>query len=130
MSCGPMISIIDDDAFVRQAVENLLQSLGFCVTVFASAEAFLESELADDTSCLITDLQMPGLTGLDLQQRLIEGGKRLPIIFITAFFSESARKRALEGGAIGFLSKPFADECLLECLNRALGGPACLNPQQ
>jgi FixJ family two-component response regulator len=98
--------------------------------LFRPLKAFLESGLADDTSCLIMDLQMPGLTGLDLQQRLIKNGKRLPIIFITAFFSESARKRALEGGAIGFLSKPFADECLLECLNRALGGPGCLNPQQ
>jgi FixJ family two-component response regulator len=117
-----MISIIDDDAFVRQAIENLLQSLGFGVTAFASAEAFLESGLADDTWCLITDFQMPGLTGLDLQRRLIEGGKRLPIIFIIAFFSEGARKRALEDGAIGFLSKPFSDESLLECLNRALAG--------
>jgi FixJ family two-component response regulator len=107
-----------------------LQSLGFSVTAFASAEAFLESGLADDTSCLITDLQMPGLTGLDLQKRLIEGGKRLPIIFITAFFSENARKQALEYGAFGFLSKPFGDESLLECLNRALLGPGCPNPQQ
>jgi len=122
MSSEPKISIVDDDLFVRQATGNLLESLGFGVTTFASAEAFLESGLADDTLCLIADVQMPGLTGLDLQQRLIEGGKRLPIIFITAFSTESARKQALEAGAIGFLSKPFGDDCLIECLNRALRG--------
>jgi FixJ family two-component response regulator len=124
MTTRPVISVVDDDAFVRDATGTLLQSLGFGVATFASAEAFLESGLADDTSCLITDLQLPGLTGLDLQQRLIEGGKRMPIIFITGFFLESVRKQALEGGAIGFLRKPFGDESLLECLNRALGEPS------
>jgi len=125
MSYRPVISIVDDDAFVRQATENLLQSLGFGVATFASAEAFLESGLADETSCLIADLQMPGLTGLDLQKRLIESGKRMPIIFITAFFSEGVRKQALDGGAFGFLGKPFGDESLLECLNKALAEPRC-----
>jgi FixJ family two-component response regulator len=119
-----VISVVDDDAFVRQATENLLQSVGLGVATFASAEAFLDSNLADDTSCLITDLQMSGLTGLELQQRLIDGGKRIPIIFITAFFSESAKKQALECGAMGFLSKPFSDESLLECLSQALSGPS------
>ena len=124
MNSRSVISVVDDDAFVRQATENLLHSLGFNVATFPSAEAFLESGFAEDTSCLITDLQMPGLTGLDLQKRLIESGKRTPIIFITAFFSESALEQALDGGAIAFLSKPFGDESLLECLNKALDGPS------
>ena len=115
-----MISIVDDDVFVRQATENLLLSLGFGVVTFASAEEFLESGRADDTSCLIADVRMSGLTGLDLQQRLINDGKRLPIIFITAFFSERARIQALEAGAVGFLSKPFGEESLIECVSRAL----------
>ena len=120
MSCRPVISIVDDDVFVRQATENLLLSLGFGVVTFASAEEFLESGRADDTSCLIADVRMSGLTGLDLQQRLINDGKRLPIIFITAFFSERARIQALEAGAVGFLSKPFGEESLIECVSRAL----------
>ena len=102
MSASPIISIVDDDAFVRHATENLLLSLGFGVITFMSAEEFLESGRADDTCCLITDVKMPGLTGLDLQQRLIDDGKRLPIIFITAFFSESLRRRKR------FAAEPFA----------------------
>jgi FixJ family two-component response regulator len=121
MSTGPTISIVDDDAFVRHATENLLLSLGFGVVTFASAEEFLESGRADDTSCLISDVKMPGLTGLDLQQRLIDDGKRLPIIFITAFFSESLRNQALKAGAVGFLCKPYGEASLIECLDRALG---------
>ncbi|HSV24474.1 MAG TPA: response regulator [Xanthobacteraceae bacterium] len=122
MSSRAVISVVDDDAFVRQATENLLLSLGFGVITFASAEAFLDSGQVDDTSCLIADVHMPGLTGLDLQRRLIKDGKRVPIIFITAFFSENVRKRALEAGAIGFLSKPFGDDTLIECLHKALNG--------
>jgi FixJ family two-component response regulator len=117
-----MISIVDDDAFVRHATENLLLSLGFGVATFASAEEFLDSGRADDTSCLITDVKMPGLTGLDLQQRLIDDGRRLPVIFITAFFSESLRTQALAAGAVGFLGKPYGEASLIECLNKALVG--------
>ena len=122
MSTRPTISIVDDDAFVRNATENLLLSLGFGVVTFTSAEEFLESGRADDTSCLITDVKMPGLTGLDLQQRLIDDGKRLPIIFITAFFSEGVRTQALAAGAVCFLGKPYGEASLIECLSRALGG--------
>jgi len=117
-----VISLIDDDAFVRRATENLLLSLGFEVATFESAEAFLESGRIDDTSCLIVDVQMPGMTGLDLQQRLIDLGKRVPTIFITAFWSEHARTHAIEAGAVGFLGKPFGEESLIECLSRALDG--------
>jgi len=122
VSCRPMISVVDDDAFVRQATENLLLSLGFAVVTFASAEAFLDSGQIDDTSCLIADVQMPGLTGLDLQRRLVEDGKRLPIIFITAFFSDNVKKRALEAGAVALLNKPFGDDALIEYLHKALYG--------
>jgi FixJ family two-component response regulator len=127
MSRTPLISIVDDDAFVRQATENLLLSLGFDVVTFTSAEQFLESGRADDSSCLITDVQMPGLTGLDLQQRLIDDGRRLPIIFITAFFSERLKVQTLEAGAVGFLRKPFDEETLIQCLSRALEGASGLS---
>ena len=115
-----MISIVDDDTFARSATENLLMSLGYEVLAFASAEEFLTSGHADDTSCLITDVAMPGLTGLDLQQRLMEDGKRVPIIFITAFFSQDTRAQAVAGGAVCFLGKPYQETCLIKCLNTAL----------
>jgi FixJ family two-component response regulator len=115
-----MISIVDDDTFARTATENLLMSLGYEVITFASAEEFLTSGHADDTSCLITDVAMPGLTGLDLQQRLMDDGKRVPIIFMTAFFSQHIRAQALARGAVGFLGKPYQETCLIKCLNTAL----------
>jgi FixJ family two-component response regulator len=124
MSNKPMVSVVDDDAFARHATENLLLSLGLRVTTFASAEEFLESGGVDDTSCLITDVRMPGLTGFDLQQRLIDEGKPLPVIFITAFFSETIRAKALAAGAVGCLGKPYGEAHLIECLNKALVGRA------
>jgi len=124
---GPMISIVDDDACVRQGTENVLLSMGFTVATFCSAEEFLASERVDDSSCLITDLKMPGLSGFDLQQRLLDDGKPLPVIFITAFACERFRARAFEAGAVGFLGKPFEERALIECLNRALRGSAFHN---
>jgi FixJ family two-component response regulator len=115
-----MISIVDDDLFARSATENLVASLGYDVVAFASAEEFLASGHADDTSCLITDVAMPGLTGLDLQQRLIDDGKCVPIIFMTAFFSQRAQAQAFAGGAVCFLAKPYQETCLIKCLNTAL----------
>ena len=114
------ISIIDDDQVVREATGDLVQSLGFEVATFESAERFLESGRLAETSCLITDLQMPGLSGLDLQGRLIAEGQRIPVIFITAFPEERFRRRAMNAGAVGFLSKPFDEEALLDCLDTAL----------
>jgi FixJ family two-component response regulator len=116
----PMISIVDDDASVREATKGLVRSLGYAAATFGSAEEFLKSDHIDDTSCLITDVQMPGLSGVELQSRLAASGRRLPVIFITAFPEERTRVRALEAGAYGFLSKPFRDECLIGCLNKAL----------
>jgi FixJ family two-component response regulator len=119
-----MISVVDDDEFVRQATANLLNSYGFDVATFASAEDFLASECADDTQCLITDVQMPGIGGLDLQQHLVRRGKAVPIILITAFPSEKIRAQAIELGAAGFFAKPYAEISLIECVKRALNkGP-------
>jgi FixJ family two-component response regulator len=115
-----MISIVDDDESVREATKGLIRSLGYSAATFASAEEYLRSERVRDTSCLITDVQMPGMSGVDLQHRLIAEGHRTPIIFVTAFPEERLRTRALEAGAFGFLNKPFDDECLIKCLDKAL----------
>jgi len=116
----PMISIVDDDRAVREATRGLVRSLGYNALAFASAEEFLGSALLNKTSCLITDLQMPGLSGIDLQDRLIADGHRMPIIFITAYPEESVRVRAMKSGAVCFMSKPYSDENLIGCIERAL----------
>ena len=117
-----MISIVDDDASVREAMLGLVRSLGFDAATFSSAEDFLQSDQLARTLCLITDVQMPGLSGVELQTHLISRGNAIPIIFITAFPEERIEARVREAGAIGFLSKPFDDETLIECLDRALKG--------
>ena len=109
-----MISIVDDDPSVREATKGLVRSLGYGAAAFASAEDFLQSDQVNDTACLITDVQMPGLSGVELQSRLIAQGNCTPIIFITAFPEQRIRARALEAGAVGFLSKPFDEDCLIE----------------
>jgi FixJ family two-component response regulator len=116
-----VISIIDDDPSVRQATDGLVRSLGYEAVTFASAEDFLESDHIDDTSCLITDVQMPGLSGVELQSVLNARGTRLPIIFITAFPEDRIRRCVLAAGAVGFLSKPFEEAVLIERLEAALG---------
>ena len=118
----PVISIVDDDQSVREATSALVRSLGFTAVTFASAEDFLGSGRLDETSCLITDLQMPGLSGDELQSRLIAQGCRMPVICVTAFPETKVRARMLEAGAVGFLSKPFNEECLVSCLTTALQG--------
>ena len=115
-----MISIIDDDPIVREAVGDLVQSLGYEVTTFISAEDFLDHGRAAETSCLITDLQLPGLDGLELQAKLLADGYSLPIIFITAFPQETSRRRAMNAGAVAFLSKPFEEHIFLDRLDMAL----------
>ncbi len=120
MSESPVISIIDDDPSVRQATDGLVRSLGYRCLTFASAEDFLQSDCIDGTSCLITDVQMPGLSGVELQSMLNARGARMPIIFITAFPEDRIRRCVLEAGAIGFLSKPFEEAVLIEHLEAAL----------
>ena len=115
-----MISNVDDDISVRESIRDLIESLGYEVATFESAERFLEAACLPDTSCLITDLQMPGLSGLDLQSRLIAEGQRIPVIFVTAFPEERFRRRAMNAGAVGFLSKPFDEESLIRSLETAL----------
>jgi len=111
-----MIAIVDDDDVVREAMKSLMRSLGYNASTFGSAEEFLNSEQISRTSCPITDLHMPGLSGLDLQNRLIATGHRFPIIFITGYPDENVRVRAMKAGAIGFLSKPFNNDDLLSIL--------------
>ena len=120
MQDAPIISIIDDDESMRCAMKSLVTSLGLDAYAFASAEAFLQSPHLDDTSCLITDLQMPGLSGVELQKSLLAQGHRIPIIFMTAFPEERMRARAIEAGALGFLSKPFESETLIKLIDKAI----------
>ena len=115
-----VISVIDDDASVRTATDNLLRSLGYAVRTFVSAEEFLGSARLNDTSCVIADVQMPGMSGVDLQARLLTRGYRVPFIFMTAFPEETIRARALKAGAICFLTKPFDRLTLIGCLDTAL----------
>ena len=116
----PLISIIDDDTSVREATKGFVRSMGYAAESFASAEEYLESDRVADTACLITDIQMPAMSGADLQDRLIADGYRMPIIFVTAFPDSKMRARVLSAGACGFLTKPFSDESLIECLDKAL----------
>jgi FixJ family two-component response regulator len=115
-----VISIVDDDEFVRRATSAFIRSLGYSAQTFASSEEFLASGRVRDSACLIADVQMHGMNGLELQRVLIERGHHLPIIFITAFPSASVHDRALAAGARAVLSKPFSDEELTDCLQRAL----------
>ncbi|MDH2386087.1 response regulator [Bradyrhizobium sp. CER78] len=116
-----MISIIDDDISVRTATHNLVRSLGYAVETYASAEEFLHSPRLNETSCVITDVRMPAMSGLDLQSHLIANGRHFPFIFITAFSVENDRARALKAGAVCFLIKPFDGDVLIKCLDTALG---------
>src|SRR5215470_6772035 len=115
---GIVISIVDDDACVREAMLGLVRSLGFDAVTFPSAEDFLQSEQIDETTCLITDVQMPGLTGVELQSHLISRGSTVPIIFVTASPERRIEAQVRSAGAVGFLNKPFDDQTLIECLNR------------
>ena len=114
------ISIIDDDPIVREAIADLVQSLGYEAATFESAEQFLASGAVAETSCLITDLQMPGQSGLEPQKQLLAEGHRTPVIFVTAFPEEKFRNRAMTAGAVAFLSKPFRDDTLIDCVKNAL----------
>lgn len=119
MSAVPTIVIIDDDEEVRSAIENLVRSYGFEAHTFTSAEEFLASSLAEAT-CLISDIQMPGMSGVALQAALQDRGRRVPIIFITAFPEERLRRQVEAAGAVGFLSKPFDARALMACVDLAL----------
>ena len=115
-----LISIIDDDESVRRTTTRLIESFGFRAVAFDSAENFLGSGYLNDTSCLIVDVQMPGMNGLQLQSQLAASDCRIPVIFITAYDDKESRRKALQAGAIAFLAKPFGDEQLLQGIRLAL----------
>ena len=115
------ISIIDDDESVRKTTTLLIESFGFQARAFDSAEKFLTSGHVNDTSCLVVDILMPGMNGLQLQSQLTAAGNRIPIIFMTAQEDEESRRRALQAGAVAFLDKPLRDVQLLQIIHSALG---------
>jgi FixJ family two-component response regulator len=120
MANVPLVSVVDDDDSVRESLSGLIRSIGFRIAVFASAEEFLNWNRLSDTDCLIVDVRMPGLNGLDLQHRLAANHFIIPVIFITAHGDEEARVRALNGVAVGYLLKPFSEEALLKAIDAAL----------
>ena len=120
MSKIPLIAIIDDDASVRATTDSLVRSLGFVVYTFASAEEFLRWDRLDDVSCVIADVQMPGMSGVELHAHLLTQGYRVPFIFFTAFPDEQIRAQALRAGAICYLTKPFDGDSLVQGLDVAL----------
>ncbi len=123
MSTLSLISVIDDDASVRAATKNLLSSHGYLVHTFASAEEFLQSARLNETACVVADVQMSAMSGLDLLAHMRAKGYTTPFIFITAFPKVGVRVRALGAGSIAFLAKPFAGPALINCVETALGRP-------
>ena len=116
----PLISVIDDDDALRSSLENLIRSAGWRVQCFSSAEAFLRSNQEHETGCLILDVRLRGMSGLDLQRHLVVANSQTPIIFITAHEDDDRRRQALEAGAVAFLQKPFYQEELLNAIDSAL----------
>ena len=116
----PLISIVDDDDSVRDAVKSLIDSIGYRAEVFASGEAFLNSPYVSQTDCLIADVRMPGMSGLELQDRLKAANSAIPIVFISAHDDGDARARGLRAGAVDFLKKPFSEESLLGAIDACL----------
>jgi FixJ family two-component response regulator len=116
-----VIAIVDDDHSVREALTSLVRSLGYVAMAFECAEDLLKSTRRRNVSCVIADVQMPGITGLELHNRLVTSGKPIPTILITAFPDERSRERALQAGVIGYLIKPFSEDDLLACIRSSLG---------
>jgi FixJ family two-component response regulator len=121
MDDTPLIAIVDDDIMVGEATTDLVETFGFRARMFTSADEFLESSCVPGTSCVLADVQMPGTSGLQLHHKLIASGRRIPVVFITAFRDERVRKQALRAGAVCYLSKPFDGERLRACIGAALG---------
>ena len=115
-----LVAVVDDDESVRESLPDLLREFGFAARTFSSAAEFLSSDSIGQTECLILDIFIPGMTGLDLQRELTLRGERVPIIFMTAIKNETVRPQVLEQGAVECLFKPFSDTALLEALNKAV----------
>lgn len=120
MSQGALVSVVDDDESVRESLPDLLRQFGFATEAFASAEAFLASDVVGRTACLLLDVAMPGMSGPDLQQELIRRRQKIPIVFITGHADPSDRPRLLGRGAVACLFKPFSEGALLDAVNAAL----------
>jgi FixJ family two-component response regulator len=121
MSKRPLVSVVDDHESVRESLPDLLRHVGFAVEAFVSAEAFLASEAASETNCLLLDVRLPGMSGPDLQLELTRRGLDIPIVFITGHDDRSLRSRLAGGGAKACLFKPFSDTALIDAVNGALG---------
>jgi FixJ family two-component response regulator len=117
-----MVFVVDDDAPMRESLKNLIRSVGLRVELFASAQEFLRSKRPDLPSCLVLDVRLPGLSGLDLQRRTTDAGMEIPIIFITGHGDIPMSVRAMKAGAVEFLTKPFRDQDLLDAIQQALEG--------
>ena len=117
-----LVDIVDDDQSVQSALKDLMESAGLSARCFGSAEEFLESDRRNQTACLVTDIRMPGMSGLELQAKLKAEGSRIPIIFITAHADAKMKVQAMKAGAVEFLSKPFDGEVLLGKVRAALKG--------
>lgn len=120
MQIPSLVSVVDDDESVRESLPDLLREFGFAARAFSSATEFLTSDSITETKCLILDVAMPGMSGLDLQKELRRRAQYIPIIFITAQKNEAIREEALKRGAVDFLYKPFSDTALLQALNSAV----------
>src|SRR5262245_699865 len=119
MVTRPLVSIVDDDESVRESLPDMLRQFGFATQAFSSAEAFLDSDVVDQTGCLILDVTMPGMSGPDLQRTLARRPRRIPIVFITASAGTAIRPRVLADGAIDCLLKPFSEAALIDAVNAA-----------
>jgi FixJ family two-component response regulator len=115
-----LIAVVDDDAAVRRTTARLIEAFGFRAASFESGDSFMRSDQLRETSCLVADVQMPGMNGLELQSHLAAAGFSIPIIFITAYDTKESRQRAMQAGAIAFLVKPFTQDLLLETIRAAL----------
>jgi FixJ family two-component response regulator len=117
---GRVVSIVDDDASLRRSVRNLVSSVGFRVETFPSAEEFLNSFSREQTDCLVLDLRLVGMSGLDLLRHLAATGSRVPVVVLTAHADDEARERSLQAGAVAFLKKPFRGDALLDAVRTAI----------
>jgi len=120
MSRSSLVSVVEDDRFFRESMQRLMRSLGYAVDAFSSAADFLASPRLGETACLIADVNMPAMTGVELYRHLIEAGRAIPTILVTAYPNDADRARALDDGVVGYLRKPIDEQHLLRCLRTAL----------